>query len=64
MLALYFVHYNFCRPHLSLAQPYDTTPAMAAGLTSYPYGLEWLVKLVEQEYPPPGLRGPYRGRRR
>lgn len=36
-LALYFVWYNFCRPHLSLGPV--TTPAMAAGLAEWPYEL-------------------------
>ncbi len=56
-LALYFVQYNFRRPHKTLLKLYDTTPAMAAGLSTYPHGLEWLVPLVEEEYPPPGPRG-------
>ena len=30
-LALYVLYYNFCRPHLSLRNPYPRTPAMAAG---------------------------------
>ncbi len=61
-LALYFVWYNFCRPHMTLNERhgYDVTPAMEAGLTSYPHGLDWLVKLVEGKYPQPGPRGPYR----
>ena len=29
-IALYFMHYNFARPHQALASPYPTTPAMAA----------------------------------
>ena len=44
-LALYFVFYNFCRPHKSLQ---GDTPAMAAGLADRPYGLEWIVALIEQ----------------
>ena len=32
-LALYFMHYNFVRPHKTLANPYPRTPAMAAGIT-------------------------------
>jgi hypothetical protein len=34
-LALYFMHYNFVRPHKTLANLYPTTPAMAAGLTNH-----------------------------
>ena len=44
-LALYFVFYNFCRPHKSLQ---GDTPAMAAGLTDRQHGLEWIVELIEQ----------------
>jgi hypothetical protein len=32
-LALYFMHYDFARPHKTLAYPYPKTPAMASGLT-------------------------------
>ena len=34
-IALYFMHYNFARPHGSLSKPYATTSAMAAGLTDH-----------------------------
>ena len=44
-LALYFVYYNFCRPHKSLK---GHTPAMAAGLAEFPLGLDWIVDLIEQ----------------
>ena len=44
-LALYFVYYNFCRPHKTLK---GDTPAMAAGLAEEPRGLEWIVELIEQ----------------
>ena len=44
-LALYFVFYNFCRPHKSLQ---GDTPAMAAGLADRQHGLEWIVELIEQ----------------
>jgi IS1 family transposase len=30
-VALHFMHYNFARPHKTLANPYPRTPAMAAG---------------------------------
>ena len=66
MLAIFFVFYNWVRPHMSLG---NSTPAMAAGLATEPYDLEWLVRLVEARTPPdpmpprpqPG-RGPYRRR--
>ena len=44
-LALYFVYYNFCRPHKSLK---GHTPAMAAGLAEEPHGLEWVIELIEK----------------
>ena len=62
MLALYFVHYNFCRPHTTLNKQsggYKTTPAMAAGLTERVYDMAWLVGLVNANQPKPAKRGPY-----
>ena len=46
-LALYFMHYNFARPHKTLANPYPTTPAMAAGISNHIWTIEELVKLVK-----------------
>jgi hypothetical protein len=46
-LALYFMHYNFARPHKSLASPYPTTPAMAAGIATHIWTIEEIVKLAE-----------------
>ena len=57
-LALYFVWYNWMRPHMSLGM----TPAMAAGLTDHVYSKEWLSDLVSAQYPKLGPRGPYRPR--
>ena len=45
-LALYFMHYNFARPHKTLANPYPTTPAMAAGVTDHVWTIEEIVGLV------------------
>ncbi len=45
-LALYFMHYNFARPHKSLANPYPRTPAMAAGLMTHIWTVEEIVKLI------------------
>ncbi len=45
-LALYFMHYNFARPHKTLANPYPRTPAMAAGLTNHIWTAEEIVRLV------------------
>ena len=53
-LALYFVHYNFCRIHKTLRM----TPAMAAGLTTYPHDAEWIVGLVDARAPKPAKPGP------
>jgi len=46
-LALYFMHYNFVRPHKSLANPYPTTPAMVAGITNHIWAIEEIIKLVK-----------------
>ena len=45
-VALYFMHYNFARPHKTLANPYRTTPAMAAGVTDHIWMAEEIVSLV------------------
>jgi IS1 family transposase len=42
MVALYFMHYNFCRVHQTLR----VTPAMEAGLTDHIWSIEELVGLV------------------
>lgn len=44
-LALYFMHYNFARPHKTLANPYPRTPAMAAGMTNHIWTHEDIVTL-------------------
>ena len=44
-LALYFMHYNYARPHKSLANPYPTTPAMAAGVADYVWTIDEIVAL-------------------
>jgi IS1 family transposase len=46
-LSLYFMHYNFARPHKSLANPYPTTPAMASGITDHIWTIEEIVKLAQ-----------------
>ena len=43
MVALHFMHYNYCRIHQSLR----VTPAMAAGLTDHVWELEELVALLD-----------------
>lgn len=45
-IALYFMHYNFARPHKTLAYPYPRTPAMAARLTNHVWAVEEIVKLT------------------
>jgi len=43
MVALHFMHYNYCRIHQSLR----ITPALAAGLTDHVWELEELVALLD-----------------
>ncbi len=45
-VALHFMHYNFARPHKTLANPYPRTPAMAAGISDHIWTIEEIVKLV------------------
>lgn len=47
-LALYFMHYNFVRPHQTLANPYPRTPAMASGLTNHIWTIEEIVRLASK----------------
>lgn len=58
MLALYFVHYNFCRVHKSLRM----SPAMAAGVSDTLRDMEWIVSLIDAREPAPTKRGPYKKR--
>ena len=57
-LALYFVHYNFCRIHKTLRM----SPAMAAGVTDTLRDAEWIVGLIDSRTAEPGPRGPYKKR--
>ncbi len=57
-LALYFVHYNFCRIHKTLRM----SPAMAAGVTDTLRDAEWIVGLIDARASKPGPRGPYKKR--
>ena len=59
-LALYFVHYNFCRIHKTLRM----TPAMAAGLTTQLHDAEWIVGLIDAAAPKPAKPGPKPGSKR
>jgi IS1 family transposase len=44
--AIHFMHYNFARPHKSLANPYPRTPAMAAGLADHVWTCEEIADLL------------------
>jgi IS1 family transposase len=46
-LSLYFMHYNFARPHKTLANPYPRTPAMVAGISDHIWAIEEIIKLIE-----------------
>ena len=48
-IALYSIHYNMVRPHLSLRTKGNNrvTPAMAAGIAKRPWTLEQLVELLD-----------------
>lgn len=48
-VALHFMHYNFCRPHLTLK---GRTPAQAAGVTSRRWTVEDLIRLLEEAQNP------------
>jgi len=43
---LHQMHYNFARPHKSLANPYPRTPAMAAGVTDHVWTVDEIVALL------------------
>jgi IS1 family transposase len=45
-IALFFMHYNFCRPHKTLSKHYPKTPAMAAGLTDHVWTIEKMLDLL------------------
>ena len=46
-VALHFMHYNFVRPHKSLADPYPRTPAMAAGVDDHRWTLTEIAALIK-----------------
>ena len=53
-VATYFAHYNFARPHATLtkrANGKPTTPAMAAGVSSWVWEMADLVRLLEDTEP-------------
>jgi hypothetical protein len=45
-VSLHFMFYNFARPHMSLANPYPRTPAMAAGVSDHVWKIEEIVALL------------------
>jgi IS1 family transposase len=45
-VALHYMHYNFARPHTTLANPYPRTPAMAAGVADHVWTLKEIAALV------------------
>jgi hypothetical protein len=45
-VALYFMHYNFARPHTTLSKPYPKTPAMAASLADHVWTTGEIVALL------------------
>ena len=59
MVALYALHYNFCRIHGTL----KVTPAMEAGLSDTVRNLEWIVELIDANVPMPNKPGPKPGTR-
>ena len=49
---LYFMHYNFCRPHMMLTKAaggIHTTPAMAAGAANHIWTAEAILCLMSDE---------------
>ncbi|HEX3519515.1 MAG TPA: IS1 family transposase [Solirubrobacteraceae bacterium] len=46
-VSLHYMHYNFARPHQSLASPYPRTPAMAAGVADHIWTLKEIAALLD-----------------
>jgi len=46
-IALHFLHYNFARPHKTLADPYPRTPAMAAGIADHVWTMGEIARLLD-----------------
>lgn len=46
-IALHFMHYNFARPHTTLANPYARTPAMAAGIEDHVWTMTEIAALLD-----------------
>lgn len=58
MVALYSVHYNYCRVHRTLR----VTPAMEAGLDTTVRDCRWIVGLIDARAPKPNRPAKYRKR--
>jgi len=56
MVALYYMHYNFCRIHKTLR----VTPAMEAGISNHVWSVEEIAALLPE--PTFGPRGPYKNK--
>jgi IS1 family transposase len=49
-VALHFMHYNFCRPHMTLSKgAKKVTPAMAAGVADHVWTLDEVVGLIHEK---------------
>ncbi len=46
-IALHFLHYNFARPHATLADRYPRTPAMAAGIADHVWTTTEIAALLD-----------------
>jgi hypothetical protein len=46
-VAIHFMHYNFARPHKTLANPYPRTPAMAAVAADHVWTLREIAALLD-----------------
>jgi IS1 family transposase len=46
-VSLHYMHYNFARPHQTLANPYPRTPAMAAGVADHIWTLQEIAGLLD-----------------
>ena len=57
MVALFALHYNFCRIHTTI----KVTPAMEAGLDHTVRDCEWIVGLIDDMAPEPQKPGPKPG---
>ncbi len=48
-VSLFYMHYNFARPHQTLTKQYGrpTTPAMAAGVATHVWSLTQIAELLD-----------------